>query len=222
MEVQVACLLHQVDDSKYFLTHMMNYENAHAILSAIRMIDTESCTQILKMIDLVSCSKNGNNVPDSIVQSRDYHLLIPRWADRLEAVGPIGVVRCYQYSMEHSRPLSSETSPRATSPAEVWNYATPERFDAYIQASSSSSDMISHYYDKLLHIACPPPEFVRNSYLEEQARESSKELVGMCIRFGRTGTVDIDFVKAIAEKLNIHLKQYFRLVRATVFLEEAF
>jgi hypothetical protein len=31
--------------------------------------------------------------------------------------------------------------------------------------------MIPNYYDKLLDVACPPAEIVRNAYLEEETRE---------------------------------------------------
>ena len=96
------------------------------------------------------------------------------------------------------------TSPRAQTEAEVWKYATPARFRAY-SIGGSSADMISHYYDKLLHVACPPEDIVRNEYLQEQARESSKELVEMCLRFGRTGQVDVEYVHEVANKLSIVL-----------------
>jgi uncharacterized protein len=206
-EIQMAALLHDADDTKYFPEHAA-YENAREILCAAS-VPEPSCERVVKMISLVSCSKNGNHVPDDIKKSGEYSLLIPRWADRLEAVGAVGLVRCFQYNQEHGSPMSSPTSPRAQTEAEVWKYATPERFHAYTSADSttggSSDDMISHYYDKLLHVACPPADIVRNAYLEEQARESSKELVEMCLRFGRSGQVDVEYVHEVANKLSIVL-----------------
>ena len=87
MEIKVAALLHDVDDGKYFPRHG-DYENARSILrQCADTISSSSVDTILSMIGWVSCSKNGNHVPESIQQSGDYHLLIPRWADRLEAVG---------------------------------------------------------------------------------------------------------------------------------------
>jgi uncharacterized protein len=111
-----------------------------------------------------------------------YHLLIPLWVDRLEDVGVIGLVRCSKYNQEHGLPLSSTQSPRAQTEADVFS------------SGGISEDMISHYYDKLLHVACPPKDIVRNSNLEEQARESSKALVEMCIRFGKTSREDEGYV----------------------------
>lgn len=55
--------------------------------------------------DLTTClstgSKNGNSVPDDAV--REPELLWPRWADRLEATGEIGILRAlssrWQFAM---------------------------------------------------------------------------------------------------------------------------
>ena len=212
MEIEVAALLHDVDDSKYFPRHT-NFENARSILCQCScgeddaMISLSSVETILSMIGWVSCSKNGNHVPECIRQSGDYHLLIPRWADRLEAVGPIGVVRCYQYNQEHNRPLFSKASPRAKTEAQVWEMASRDRFENYLRDSvhAVEDDMISHYYDKLLHVARPPPELVRNSYLEEAAKESARELVDVCLCFGRTGRVDTEAIEQMAAKLNMQV-----------------
>jgi len=197
MEVSVAALLHDVDDDKYF-PDSTSYLNANTIMESVG-IPLESHNRILAMIGMVSCSKNGNSVPPFITETGRYHWLIPRWSDRLEAVGKIGVVRCYQYSKEKGRPLTSDKSPRATTLEQVWKYATPERFNAYQARGGSSEDMISHYYDKLLHVACPPKDIVRNRYLEEKADESAKPLIELCLRFGRTGVVDEEYILGLCE-----------------------
>jgi uncharacterized protein len=199
MEIKVAALLHDVDDSKYFPDNN-DYPNAKMILGAAA-IDPSSQAQILRMISLVGCSENGNRVPIEIVDTEAYHLLIPRWSDRLEAVGTIGVIRCYQYNTEKGQPLFTKDSPRASSPTQVWELATKERFEAYTNGKDSS-DMISHYYDKLLHVARPPPEIVRNRYLEEMGEECSKELVEVCLRFGQTGKVDEEYIKGLEERMS--------------------
>jgi uncharacterized protein len=203
-EIRLAALLHDVDDSKYFPQHA-NYENARSLLTDTRTegvpnVDV-NVDSILEMIGWVSCSKNGNRVPPKVLQNEAYHFLIPRWADRLEAVGTIGVVRCYQYNQEHGLAMSCATSPRASTVEEVWKLATPERFEEYLSSGGHSDDMISHYYDKLLHVACPSAEMVRNSYLEQMAQNSSEELMEVCLRYGTSGQVDEAYLQQVAKRM---------------------
>ena len=130
MEVLVAALLHDVDDHKYFPNQSNSYENAKSILNAAQ-VPLCSWERILFMIDAVSCSKNGNIVPARVAESGAYQMLIPRYADRIEAVGAKGVVRSYRYNLEVGNPLCSEYSPRPQSEDEVWQRATPQRFAEY-------------------------------------------------------------------------------------------
>ncbi|KAG7340766.1 hypothetical protein IV203_024309 [Nitzschia inconspicua] len=184
LEIQMAALLHDVDDSKYFdrpktcKDLRKRYPNAVHILRLASVAES-SVASILFMID------------------QSYHWLIPRWADRIEAVGARGVWRCHQYNQEHGAPLSSSQSPRPTTFDELWSYATPERFEEYQQRGGSSNDMISHYYDKLLHVACPPKDIVRNSYLEQQLQFSATELIEVCLQYGCTGVVDEDYIQSL-------------------------
>lgn len=197
-DIELASLLHDVDDKKYFpLTPAGTFPNAKTILESIGVTDS---SRILEMISWVGCSENGNSVPDFVCDTEEYHWLIPRWSDRLEAVGARGVVRCFQYTREKNNPLFSESSPRPTSEEELWNvYATPERFVAYQKRGGSSTDMISHYYDKLLHIARPPKSIVRNPYLEAMADKSAAELLQVCLEFGRTGIVDEEYILGLEQ-----------------------
>lgn len=99
------------------------------------------------MISFVSASDNGNAVPKEAKSNPE--LLWPRHCDRLEAIGVIGAVRCYQYNQEKGRALSCDTTPRPVIKPQVWAHVTPERFTKYMEAKQSDS-MMDHYYDKLL------------------------------------------------------------------------
>lgn len=200
MEIQAAALLHDVDDYKYFGEENKNKPNARLICIKVGILP-DSIERILDMIQWVGCSENGNTVPPVINESKEFFRLIPRWADRLEAVGEIGVVRCYQYGREKNRPLFSKNSPRATTIEQVFELATQERFSKYLLNGGKSEDMISHYYDKLLHIACPPSAIVCNSYLEEANKNSLDELIKICLHYGKTGEVDVDYIIGLEKKL---------------------
>lgn len=114
-------------------------------------------------------------------------LLWPRWADRLEATGAIGVVRCHQYNAKAGAPVACAGTPRPADEAAALALATPERFAAYQANGGGSDSMIDHYYDKLLQVSRPPAELVRNAYLEEAARERTAPLLEVCLAFGRDG-----------------------------------
>lgn len=233
LEIEVAALLHDVDDDKYFpkKKHSINidignenkddrqqyysslYPNAVELMKEAK-IPESSYETILFMIDAVSCSKNGNSVPKRVDNNDDhdhdhsnnsnYHLLIPRWSDRIEAVGARGVWRCYQYNEEKKRPLCIPgVTPRPTSLEELWSHVVPERFEEYMSADdgkTSDNSMIGHYYDKLFHVACPPRNIVKNEYLEEKLQDSAKELVEVCLRYGRTGIVDEEYIRSFKDK----------------------
>mmetsp|Transcript_9052 Transcript_9052/g.16072 ORF Transcript_9052/g.16072 Transcript_9052/m.16072 type:complete len:271 (-) Transcript_9052:120-932(-) len=198
LAIQLAALLHDVDDHKYFPQQSIPYQNARDILSCAN-VKSDTAALVISMIELVSCSANGNFVPPLVADK--LHLLIPRWSDRLEAVGAVGVVRCYQYNQEKQQPLSSASSPRAQTVEEVWKYATPDRFVAYQERGGTSTDMISHYYDKLLHIAMPPPSIVQNRYLESAAERGAAELLEVCVRYGKTGVVDEDYIRGLEARM---------------------
>ena len=201
MQIKLAALLHDMDDKKYFPNNK-GYPNATGILQSVGISPVgqtkESFQQIIQMISWVGCSENGNTVPKEVKENEKYYLLIPRWADRLEAVGSRGVVRCYQYTLEKSQPLSTQESPRPQTEEELWTkYATKNKLQEYMDRGGSSTDMISHYYDKLLHIARPPKDIVRNSYLEHAAESGAKDLVEVCLRYGKTGKVDEQFIMSL-------------------------
>eukprot|EP01082_Thalassiosira_pseudonana_P011828 g10561.t1 g10561 contig4:2108171-2109118(-) len=225
MEIRIAAMLHDADDRKFFpeqknnqstVDGMPNLPNALEICKSAG-VPIDSFARILKMITWVGCTENGNAIPTEIESGerdgsqqqsefyQQYHYLIPRWSDRLEAVGAIGIIRCYQYNREVGAPLQSDDeydSPRPKCEEEVWKLATPERFAQYLSGEiKGGNSMISHYYDKLLHVARPPPAIVRNEYLEAQAKESSKELVEVCLRFGKTGVVDEEYIVELEKTL---------------------
>ncbi len=94
LAMQLAALLHDADDRKYF-EHSSGYQNAVQIMNEI--VDNQNVIQdVVLMISYVSASSNGNSVPEECIK-RPY-LLWPRFSDRLEAIGTIGMVRCFQYN----------------------------------------------------------------------------------------------------------------------------
>lgn len=96
--VSLAALLHDADDYKLFKTE--NNANTRIFLEQQGM-DGEMTERICRTINSVSFSQNRSRRPDTaegqIVQD----------ADRLDALGAIGIARTFAYGGEHGRPLES-------------------------------------------------------------------------------------------------------------------
>ena len=94
--VSVAALLHDVDDYKLFNT--TDYQNARTFLSS-NGVSEELSQQIIETIDSVSFSKNRDKRPATIEGQ------IVQDADRLDALGAIGIARTFAFGGEHHRPM---------------------------------------------------------------------------------------------------------------------
>ena len=94
--VSLAALLHDVDDYKLFRTE--NNANARTFLSS-QNIETEQIDYICDIINSVSFSKNQGkrlaSIDAKIVQD----------ADRLDAIGAIGIARTFAYGGKCGRTL---------------------------------------------------------------------------------------------------------------------
>lgn len=96
--VALAALLHDVDDHKLF--HTVNNENARKFLSS-QDIEQEKIDLICNLINLISFSKNRGSTPECIEGK------IVQDADRLDAIGAIGIARTFAYGGKNGRTLDS-------------------------------------------------------------------------------------------------------------------
>jgi uncharacterized protein len=170
--VLLAALLHDADDGKFFKYHINN-ENLRTVI--IDKSD-EFIELVVKMVNWVSSSKNGDSIPEETI-GKDW-MLIPRYADRLEAIGMIGVKRCFTYTMNTSAPLYTEQTPRPKNEEELWKIASQERYQSY---SGNSPSMIDHFYDKLLRLAVYP---IRNPYFDAECKKRIQPLIDFVLKFG--------------------------------------
>ena len=94
--VSLAALLHDADDHKLF--HTENNRNARAFL-AENGVPADTVERICAAVNDVSFSRNRGRKPGSIEGE------IVQDADRLDAIGAIGVARTFAYGGEHGRSL---------------------------------------------------------------------------------------------------------------------
>ena len=93
--VSLAALLHDVDDHKLFRTE--NDRNARSFLEG--RVPADEIGLICECIDSVSFSRNRGRVPGTLEGK------IVQDADRLDAMGAIGIARTFAYGGEHGRTL---------------------------------------------------------------------------------------------------------------------
>lgn len=96
LAVSLAAILHDADDHKLFQTE--NNANARAFLSG-QNLDEEQIKNICKIINSVSFSKNKGKKPASLEAK------IVQDADRLDAIGAIGIARTFAYGGKNRRTL---------------------------------------------------------------------------------------------------------------------
>lgn len=129
--IKLAAILHDVDDRKLFNTSDQ-LDNARKFLNE-NDVDQESIEEICKIVKSVSFSGNGTKVPDSIEGK------IVQDADRLDALGAIGIARTFAYGGHKGRPLYVPCD----KPIENM---TAKEYENHI------SNSINHFYEKLLKL----------------------------------------------------------------------
>ena len=136
LTVALAALLHDIADSKF---HEGNESIAPKMARAFLLkhnADSQVVEQVIHIIEHVSF-KNSFDASEGTALTSE--LAIVRDADRLDAIGAIGIARCFNYGGFKNRPLfDPDIQPRLNmSKAEYKKAAGPT---------------INHFYEKLLKL----------------------------------------------------------------------
>ncbi len=94
--VALAALLHDADDPKIFVTR--DNANARTFLDDAG-VGPETAERVIRAINSVSFSKNRGKTPET-AEGR-----IVQDADRLDAIGAVGIARTFAYGGAHGRSL---------------------------------------------------------------------------------------------------------------------
>lgn len=97
MIVSLSALLHDADDHKLFATE--HNENARAFLGE-NQVPQRMTERICDTINSVSFSRNRGRAPETLEGK------IVQDADRLDAMGAVGIARTFAYGGEHGRPVA--------------------------------------------------------------------------------------------------------------------
>lgn len=124
--VRIAVLLHDVSDKKY----SANKEAEDALLHSLPLSD-EQKQHIKDIIESVSFN-GGNEVPAKTLEAK-----IVRDADRLDAIGAIGIARTFAYGGAKGRKLYDDEE-------QVRSGMTESEYH------SKSTASVTHFHEKLL------------------------------------------------------------------------
>lgn len=130
--VQLAALLHDVDDEKLSPHTYENKDKARAFLQE-QGVEKGRIEKICHMIDQVSFRGTESVTPDSLegrcVQD----------ADRLDAIGAMGIARTFAYGGNRNRPMYDPEIPPKTD-------MTAEEYRKHV------SPTLNHFYEKLFFL----------------------------------------------------------------------
>ena len=130
--VQLASLLHDVDDYKLFGGNGSTYSNAETFLKNNNIPD-EKINLICNIIGSISFKGTDSKIPENLEGK------IVQDADRLDAIGAIGIARTFAYGGSKNRSMHIPSE----KPRDNMN------FEEY---STLNGTTINHFYEKLLNL----------------------------------------------------------------------
>jgi uncharacterized protein len=129
--VQLAALLHDLDDWKFSENEGETPHRARAWMESCA-VDPQINEQVCEIIRHISFK--GANVENKM---NSLEGLIVQDADRLDAIGAIGIGRAFAYGGYKNRPMYDPE-------------LTPKMHTSFEQYKNSKSATINHFYEKLL------------------------------------------------------------------------
>lgn len=131
--VEMTALLHDIDDWKFSEGTETNTSRTEAFLRS-QNIDEASINHILTIIRTMSfkggvVDSTQNTIEGMVVQD----------ADRLDAIGAIGIARTFAYGGHKNRPMYDPS-------------IKPIEFSSLDQVKNAENHTINHFYEKLLKL----------------------------------------------------------------------
>lgn len=136
--VELGALLHDIDDWKYSGSETAGLEKARSWLESQNFAAhrVESVLEIINGVGFKTELGNRNKpLPAEAAVVQD--------ADRLDAIGAIGIARAFTYGGKKNRPLYDPSSPLTLALLSK---------EEYMARSSNQGATLQHFFEKLLHL----------------------------------------------------------------------
>ncbi|MFV0559561.1 MAG: HD domain-containing protein, partial [Enterococcus sp.] len=158
--VQAAALLHDTVDDKVVTDPIKAHDELKEFLQSIG-VEADRLQHILYIIDHLSFSKE---IADG-KQELSIEGQIVQDADRIDALGAIGILRTAYYGGSHGHPIyDPELKPK--------NYQTKEDY-------RTGSTVINHFYEKLFLL----PEKMNTAYAKQEAKRRQAQMENFLSEF---------------------------------------
>ena len=127
--IKMAVLLHDIDDWKF----SNNNNTTKNFLQSLN-IDTSSYNKIMNIINTISYKGGIENSAQHDIEGK-----IVQDADRLDAMGAIGIARTFTYGGNKNRLIYNPS-------------IKPKEFNSLEEVKNSNNHTINHFYEKLLKL----------------------------------------------------------------------
>lgn len=148
--IQLSALLHDVDDYKIFGENAKTLQNANKFLNE-NNVSEEEIKHINNIINSISFKGIDTKIPETIEGK------IVQDADRLDAIGAIGIARTFAYGGNKGRTIHIPNCKHKEN-------MTKEEYE------KNESTTINHFYEKLLLLE----DMMNTSYAKELAHKRTE------------------------------------------------
>ena len=131
--VEMTALLHDIDDWKFSNGTKTNTTITEEFLNSVN-VDKESINKIITIIKTMSFKGGVVNSTQNTIEG-----MIVQDADRLDAIGAIGIARTFAYGGSKNRPIYDPN-------------IAPINFTSLEEVKNAENHTINHFYEKLLKL----------------------------------------------------------------------
>lgn len=141
--IELAALMHDVGDFKYTKDHSAGPRMVEEFLSG-HIGPNLTTSQVEKVSKIVGNISFRHELSHGMSSNLPEELLIVQDADRLDAIGAVGVARCFAYSGAMKRPFYTEAD------RQIETGITADEYNK--QAETGCGSAIGHFYEKLFKL----------------------------------------------------------------------